>query len=132
MNTKPGTQSRKIPHRVLVVEDNPDLARMVTLMLQFHGMEVRSLSHGRPVLDTARSFRPHFILLDIGLPDMDGYQIAQAIRGDEDLDNVVIIAVSAFSPDLYPGGSRLAKFDHYFVKPVDFDSLISLLRSAGP
>jgi len=112
--------------RVLLVEDNPNAARMATLMLELYGLNVKALSLGRPVVETARSFRPHFILLDIGLPDIDGFQVAELIRQDSELDSTVIIAVSAYSPDMYP--TRTAPFDHYLVKPVDFDTLVSLLR----
>jgi two-component system, sensor histidine kinase len=115
--------------RVLVVEDNPSVARMATLLLELYGLNVKTLSRGRPVVETARSFRPHFVLLDIGLPDLDGFQVAALLREDSELDSTVIIAVSAFSPDMYP--TRTAPFDHYLVKPVDFDALITLLRHSA-
>jgi CheY-like chemotaxis protein len=118
--------------RVLVVEDNPNVARMATVLLELYGLDVKTLSHGNPVVDMARSFRPHFILLDIGLPDMDGFQVAELLRQDTELNSTVIIAVSAYSPDMYPGKTQTAKFDHYLVKPVDFDALVTLLRSAVP
>jgi DNA-binding response OmpR family regulator len=118
--------------RVLVVEDNPNVARMATMMLQLYGLDVRTLSQGRTVVETARTFRPHFVLLDIGLPDIDGFQVAKLLRQDAELKDSVIIAVSGYSPDMYPGESRMETFDHYLVKPVDFDSLVPLLRSAVP
>lgn len=115
-------------YRILVVEDNPDIARLMTLLLSHSGFDVRTLSEGHLVLTTARAFRPHFILLDIGLPGMDGYQVAEQIRGDSDLKDMMIIAVSAYSPDMHPMRSRLARFDHYLVKPIKFESLLSLLK----
>ena len=118
--------------RVLVVEDNPSVARMATMMLEMYGLDVQTLSRGRPVVDAARSFRPHFILLDIGLPDIDGFEVAKLLRQEPDLKKTVIIAVSAYSPDMYPAESRTAPFDHYLVKPVDFDALVSLFRTAAP
>jgi DNA-binding response OmpR family regulator len=119
-------------YRVLVVEDNADIARLVTLLLQHCGFDVRTLMAGHLVLATARSFRPHFILLDIGLPGVDGYQVAELLREDPDLKNVVIIAISAYSPGTHPGRSGPARFDHYLVKPVNFESLLSLLKSRLP
>ena len=62
--------------RALVVDDNSDLARLVAILLEHCGFEVRTLANGRAVLATARVFRPHVILLDIGLPGIDGYQVA--------------------------------------------------------
>jgi DNA-binding response OmpR family regulator len=115
--------------RVLVVEDNPNVARMSTMLLELYGIGVKTLSHGRAVCEMARSFRPHFILLDIGLPDIDGFQVAELLRQDAELNSTVIIAVSAYGPDAYP--ARTALFDHYLVKPVDFDALVSLLTSGS-
>ena len=132
MNSTRDPSRRPDDCRVLVVEDNPNVARMAAMMLELYGLDVQTLSHGRTVVDTARSFRPHFILLDIGLPDMDGFQVAELLRQDAELNDTVIIAVSAFSPDFFPAETRTAPFDHYLVKPVDFDSLVSLLRSEVP
>jgi two-component system, sensor histidine kinase len=115
--------------RVLVVEDNPNVARMSTILLELYRIGVKTLSLGRDVCETARSFRPHFIFLDIGLPDIDGFQVAELLRQDAELNSTVIIAVSGYSPDAYP--ARTAPFDHYLVKPVDFDALVSLLRSGS-
>jgi CheY-like chemotaxis protein len=123
------TPSRIGPYRVLVVEDNPDLARTATL-LQLHGLEVETLATGLPVVDTARSFRPHFIVLDIGLPDIDGYEVAERLRKDPELNAITIIGVSAYSPGMYLGRERPEHFDHYLVKPVNFTDLLSLLGPA--
>jgi CheY-like chemotaxis protein len=113
--------------RVLVVDDNADPARLMTLLLQHCGFDVHTLFDGHPVLATSRSFRPHFILLDIGLPGLDGYEVAEHLRSDADLDDMVIIAVSGYSPDMYPDQSRTARFDHYLTKPVGLETLLPLL-----
>ena len=98
----------------------------MTLLLHC-GFDVRTLFDGHLVLATARSFRPHFILLDIGLPGMDGYQVAEQLRSDSDLKDVVIVAVSAYSPDRHPSRSRPACFNHHLTKPVGLENLLSLL-----
>jgi CheY-like chemotaxis protein len=113
--------------RVLVVDDNADIARLMALLLLHFGFDVRTLFDGHLVLATARSFRPHFILLDIGLPGIDGYQVAEQLRSDQDLDDMVIIAVSGYSPDMFPGRSRPARFDHHLTKPVGLETLLPLL-----
>jgi two-component system CheB/CheR fusion protein len=113
--------------RVLVVEDNVDIAGFMTLLLQHFGFDVRTLFDGREALATARSFRPHFVLLDIGLPGMDGYQVAEQIRDDPDLKDIVIIAISAYSPDTDRGRSGTACFNHYLTKPVNMETLLPLL-----
>jgi CheY-like chemotaxis protein len=131
MHNDDETPSRISPYRVLVVEDNPDLARTATLLLQLYGLEVETLAIGLPVLDTARSFRPHFILLDIGLPDIDGYEVAERLRKDPELNAITIIGVSAFSPGMNSGRANLENFDHYLVKPVNFTDLLSLFALAA-
>ena len=132
MSHSADSRPRPASCRVLVVEDNPNVARMATVLLELYCLDVKTLSRGHLVVDTARSFRPHFILLDIGLPDIDGFQVAELLRQNTELDSTVIIAVSAYSPDMYPGKTETSNFDHYLVKPVDFDVLVSLLRSAVP
>ncbi len=113
--------------RVLVAEDHADISRLFTWMLNHFGFEAVAVLDGRQVHPTARSFRPHFILLDIGLPGLDGYQIAELIRNDADLNHVVIIGISAYSRDMEVGHDRQSYFDHYFTKPVDIQSILPLL-----
>jgi CheY-like chemotaxis protein len=128
MNSNVISHGCTVKSRVLVVEDNPALARTATLLLQLHGMDVETLPNGRPVVDTARWFHPHFILLDIGLPDIDGYKVAEQVRQDPELKHIIIIGVSAYSANMYAGQSHLENFDHYLVKPVDFTSLLSMME----
>jgi two-component system CheB/CheR fusion protein len=112
--------------RVLVVDDNVDIARLLSLLLLHSGFDVETLFDSRLVLATARSFRPHFILLDIGMPGLDGYQVAEQLRGDLELKEVVIIAISAYGPSVHPSQS-LVRFDHHLIKPASLKSVLSLL-----
>jgi two-component system, sensor histidine kinase len=117
--------------RVLVVEDNVDLAQLTSVLLVHHGFDVATAADGHIAIERAVSFRPHVILLDIGLPGMDGYQVADALRADPRTKDALIIAISAYDRDDYPGRSGQAGFDHHLVKPVDFDDLV-LLFNPGP
>ena len=74
-------------------------------------------------IEVARTFRPDFVLLDIGLPGMDGYEVAAALREDEVLKDAVIIAISGYGQEEDRRRVHAAGFDHHLVKPVDFDSL---------
>jgi CheY-like chemotaxis protein len=127
MATASGPPSEDAPLRVLIVEDNADLATMLVWLLRNCGFDVRSVLSGNLALDAARCFRPHFILLDIGLPGLDGYQVAELIRSDPELSKVVIIAVSAYSPHTHSERFRKAGFNHYLAKPVQLDDLLPLL-----
>ena len=83
--------------------------------------------HGKAAIETARTFRPEFVLLDIGLPGMDGYEVAATLRKDDSCKNTVIIAVSGYGQEDDRRRAREAGFDHHLVKPVDFDTLTTLL-----
>jgi two-component system, sensor histidine kinase len=113
--------------RVLVVDDNVDNAQLLSLLLQHSGFDVQTLFDSHLVLTTARSFRPHSILLDIGMPGMDGYQVAEQLRGDLELKDVVIIALSAYGPSVHPSRCLLARFDHHLTKPASLETVLSLL-----
>jgi signal transduction histidine kinase/CheY-like chemotaxis protein len=125
------TPPRELPKdqgaRILVVEDNVDAARGMVQLLKLLGNEVMAVHDGRAAIDAARDFRPDFVLLDIALPGLDGYQVAATLRGDEIHRDTVLIAVSGYAQEEDRQRALDAGFDHHLVKPVDFDSLISLL-----
>ena len=121
-----------VPVRVLIVDDNTDLADSMGRLLEHHGFDVLTAAFGRRGLETARSFRPRVVLLDIDLPDMDGYQVAANLRQDPGLDNVLLIGVSAYERDPRFTGEREARFDHYLIKPVELDQLLALLADVEP
>jgi DNA-binding response OmpR family regulator len=125
------SQSRKLPGdecRVLIAEDYVDLARVVAMLLRRLGFDVRLAHDGASVLAIARQFRPHFLLLDIRLPDIGGYKLAETLRGDAALKGMKIIGISAYRPVSQPGLPMNANFDHYLTKPFDFEALMSLLK----
>jgi len=118
--------------RVLIIDDNADLAEATSMMLTLCGFNTITAYNGSLALDKARTFRPDIILLDIGLPDMDGYEVASTIRRECGLATTIFIAVSANDPDTRAPHAREARFDHYLVKPVDLDLLLRLLFEQGP
>jgi len=113
--------------KVLVVDDNVDTARTVSLLLQTLGCTTQEVHDGPPVVEAAKSFQPDVILLDIGLPGLDGYHIASLIRQAPELSQVRLIAVTGYGQQQDRQRSRDAGFDHHLVKPVQFDTLVELL-----
>ena len=103
-----------------------DTARGLSQILKLLGNDIRTAYDGPSAIAEALDFRPEFILLDIGLPGMDGYQVARQLRRDGFRD-VVIIAISGYGQDEDRVRSREAGFDHRLVKPVDYDALITLI-----
>lgn len=119
--------------RILVVDDNRDSAESLGTLLDVMGNQVRTANDGPASLEEARSFRPHVILLDIGMPGMSGYEVAQRIREHPELRKATLVAVTGWGQDEDRRRSREAGFDHHLTKPVELAALERLLasRSAG-
>jgi signal transduction histidine kinase/CheY-like chemotaxis protein len=127
----PEVQKGQLPagnaSRILIVDDNADTALGMVRLLKLVGNEAIAVHDGPAAIEMARTFRPDFVLLDIGLPGMDGYRVASALREEESHEELVIIAVSGYGQEDDRRRSQAAGIDHHLVKPVDFDSLISLI-----
>jgi PAS domain S-box-containing protein len=119
---KGGRQGR----RVLVVDDNRDSAESIALLAEIWGHEVRTALDGPSALDIAAAYRPEVILLDIGLPGMDGYEVARQLRQRQGGDPV-LVAMTGYGMEEDRRRSREAGFDHHLVKPVDPEGLRVLL-----
>lgn len=118
--------------RVLVVDDNTDAARMSAMLLRTWGHEVRTADDGPAALDRAAGFRPDVILLDIGLPDMDGYEVARHVRQNPLHSDVRLVAVTGYGQDSDRRRSEEAGFDVHLVKPVEATDLKELLAGIHP
>jgi two-component system, chemotaxis family, CheB/CheR fusion protein len=115
--------------RVLVVDDNVDSAESMAMLLQFEGHEVGMAVDGPSALEAARRMRPHVVLLDIGLPGITGYELAQHLRRDASLGRPVLMALTGYGQAEDRARSRAAGFDHHLTKPVNYDTLSALIRS---
>ena len=111
--------------RVLVVDDNVDAARMLGLLLKLLGHDVTLAHDGPAALALAAAAPPELVLIDIGLPGMDGYAVAAALRGNG-LRGATLVAVTGYGRDEDILRSRQVGFDHHLVKPVDLDALLSI------
>jgi CheY-like chemotaxis protein len=115
--------------RVLVVDDNLDSADTLALLLKFAGHDVRTAHEGDTALEEAGVFLPHVVVLDIGLPKMNGYEVARRLRKQPEMKNSFLIALTGYGQDEDRLRSKDAGFDHHLVKPVDPDKLQSLISS---
>jgi signal transduction histidine kinase/CheY-like chemotaxis protein len=113
--------------RLLVVDDNVDAAAMLTMLLQAAGYEVFVEHSPKRALERARIERPDVCLLDIGLPEMDGNELAQRLRAYPETADSVLIAITGYGQENDRRHSAAAGFDHHLIKPVDTNQLISLL-----
>ena len=113
--------------RILVVDDNVDSADSLAMLLQACGHNVRTAYDGKSGLGVALEYRPEVMLLDIGLPGMDGYEVAKRLRLLHELPDLVLIAMTGYGLDSDRNRSKEAGFDHHLVKPADFDALLRIL-----
>jgi signal transduction histidine kinase len=121
--------------RVLVVDDNRDAAEMLTAMLELSGCETRMVHTAAEALELARAFFPTVALLDIGLPDMNGYELARRLRSNEASERMLLIATTGWGQDKDRLSAFDAGFDHHLTKPIDFGLLSTILApdtSPGP
>jgi len=118
----------KPKRRILVVDDNRDSAESLTVMLELTGSNTRTAYDGLEALDAASAFQPEVILLDIGLPELNGYEVARKIREQPWGEKMVLIALTGWGQDEDRRRSKEAGFDHHVTKPVDPDALMKLLE----
>jgi CheY-like chemotaxis protein len=114
--------------RILVVDDNADLARGLARLLEFHGHNVSIAYDGPSGFERAKEWLPEFILLDIGLPGMDGYQVAALLRQDNETKDVKIIGISGYGQDEDRKRSTQAGFDRHLVKPISSQDLLKIFE----
>lgn len=123
-NSAPGVR-RAI--RILVVEDNADAGEMLKELLEFDGYTVALAASGQEAVQRAPGFAPHVVLCDIGLPGMDGYQVARAFRAHGALAGAELVAITGYGQDEDRTRARDAGFDRHLTKPVNPSELETLL-----
>jgi PAS domain S-box-containing protein len=117
--------------RVLIVDDNRDSAESLAMLLELAGHRVRVALDGPSAIETALDFQPRILLLDIEMPDMSGYEVAQRIREQPITNKALLVAMTGYATDSDRRQCKEAGFDHHLVKPVDFEALQQLLASLG-
>jgi CheY-like chemotaxis protein/two-component sensor histidine kinase len=118
--------------RILVADDNPDSATTLSIMLEVLGNEVRIAHDGEEAVKLAREFRPDAILLDIGMPRMNGYDACEKIRRQDGGADAFIVALTGWGQEEDKNRSRAAGFDRHLVKPVEPAMIETLIRGLPP
>ena len=116
------------PRRIVVADDNEDSAQSFAMLLSFSGHEVRIAHDGEQALDAVRDFRPDVAFLDIGMPRLSGYEVAEAVRAEPWGRDVILIAVTGWGQADDKVRARSAGFDQHLVKPIDPSDVDRLLE----
>jgi PAS domain S-box-containing protein len=124
-----GVAGRASGQRILIVDDNVDAAESMSLLLQLNGHEVMFAQDGSAALALSSTFHPKVILLDIGLPGLDGYSVAQKLRKQPETRDVMLIALTGYGQPEDRERSKAAGFDYHLVKPVDHNAIENLIDS---
>ena len=116
--------------RILVVDDNNEAADITAELLGLYGYTTAVAYSGLPGLEAARNFAPDVVLLDLGMPVMDGYQVAAALRALPDFDHVALVAFTAWSDPVTRQRVRATGFDEHIIKPASMDSILLAIGNA--
>ena len=116
-------------HRILVVDDKTDSADSLALLLQVMGHETRAAYSGPTALEAAADFDPDTVLLDLGMPGMDGFEVARRIRAEPGGEDKLLVALTGYNQEDDLRRCKEAGFDTHLCKPADLDALRDLLQS---
>jgi CheY-like chemotaxis protein len=112
---------------VLIIEDNADTGQSLSVVLELNGYRVRTAHDGRTGIARAHELKPDVVLCDIGLPDIDGYEVARTLRADETLRLTRLIALSGYARPEDTLRAKAAGFDAHIPKPPELGELAQLL-----
>ena len=119
------------PRRILVVDDNTDAASSLAMLLKISGNEAHTANEGLEAIEVAEAFRPDVVLLDIGMPNLDGLEVCRRIRAQPWGRDMLMIALTGWGQEEDRRKSKDVGFDHHLVKPVDYPTLVRLLAESG-
>ncbi len=125
------TSAPKVSRRVLIADDNKDAADSLAILLRMDGHEITVVHDGRQAMATIESFRPEVALLDIGMPGLNGYEVARQVRQGPLGTIITLIAVTGWGQASDKARATAAGFNHHFTKPVEPEALIRMLRAVG-
>lgn len=128
----PGADTAPAGRRILIVDDNRDAATSLAMLLELAGATIEVAHDGVRAVEVAAAFRPDVVLLDIGLPGLDGYEVACRLRGEPWGKGMTLVAITGWGESDDRKRSAQAGFDAHLVKPIDHAVLMQLLADAGP
>ena len=131
MTDCPHCQPPEMPLRLLLVDDIIAVAESLSVLLELEGYQVRTAYTGRTALEVAHAFQPEIVLLDLGLPDLNGFEVARRLRASSISSVRLLIALTAYGSAEDRARTHAVGFDHHLVKPVEPAVLLNLLQSCA-
>ncbi len=128
-SNRPENAVKDTPRKVLIVEDDPDMRETLRFVLEMHGCQIEEATDGAEGLEKIRRCRPDIALVDIGLPVLDGYGLARAVRGSPDGQGMFLVALTGYGQAEDLRRAREAGFDVHLVKPVYSEELLQVIAS---
>jgi CheY-like chemotaxis protein len=110
--------------RILIIDDNVDAAYLIAQLLEMHGFITATASGGTEGIDLAHSFRPEVVMLDLGMPIMNGYEVAALLRSQTALGKFVLVAYTAWGDEETKAKTAAAGFDYHVTKPISLEVLL--------
>jgi DNA-binding response OmpR family regulator len=124
----PPSAANKVKHRILIVEDNEDARELLRALIEKMGHDVQTAADGASAIDVAGAFNPVLVLLDIGLPQMDGYAVARKLRAEYGT-SMVIAALTGYGQERDRRLSEESGINHHLVKPVSLDAVRAIIAA---
>ena len=115
-----------------MIDDSRDTTSSFAMLLERQGHVVRTLNDARTAVEVVHKFSPDIILLDLAMPNLDGYEVARRIRQEPGFETARIVAISGFADESHKSQAKDAGVDRYLVKPINFDELDGIFSELGP
>ena len=130
-NGQPEIEStaRPVSRRVLIADDNRDAAETLGTLLRMEGHEVLTVHDGRAATQAFAAFNPEVALLDIEMPEINGYEVARSVREGSHSHTAILVAITGWGKESDKARALAAGFDHHFTKPIDAEALMKVLRA---
>ncbi|MFL9905719.1 response regulator [Paraburkholderia sp. RL17-337-BIB-A] len=117
------------PVRLLLVDDNQDALLSLGLLLELEGHNVTTASNGRDAIRLMTEVRPEVAIVDVGMPDVDGFDVARAVRSERSLDNITLVALTGYAAESDKSRALAAGFDYHLTKPLSLEKLQYILAN---
>lgn len=123
------TISQAGPAHLLLVDDNQDALKALSILLQLDGHEVTAIDNGRDAIRLISENKPEVAIVDVGMPDMDGFEVARVVRQNQSLEGVLLVALTGYASESDKSRALAAGFDYHLTKPLSMDKLLHILEN---